>query len=232
MAYKTFQLGDLGAVTIYKRRGARSMRLSVRADGSIRLTLPPYVSYESGMQFVQSKGDWLRKHAVKSGSLYEHGQPIGKAHHLAFVSTSTAERISTRIRESSVVITHPAHLSAEHDSVQQAARTAAIRALRKQAEALLPNRLASLAQQHGFRYRSVTIKQLKSRWGSCDQNQNIALNLYLMTLPWELIDYVLLHELTHTRIMQHGPKFWQAMEALDPRTPAHRRAIREHRPAF
>ena len=56
------------------------------------------------------------------------------------------------------------------------------------------------------------------------------LGLFLMQLPWHLIDYVLLHELTHTKYMQHGPIFWAAMNELEPKTKFMRIAMKQHHP--
>src|SRR5690606_36436720 len=106
----------------------------------------------------------------------------------------------------------PAGTDPAHPRVQKAAQAAAIRALRKEAETLLPQRLRTLAEQTGFTYNSVAVKQPKSRWGSCSHQKHITLNLFLMQLPWRLIDYVLLHELTHTKVMRHGPPFWAELE--------------------
>ena len=78
----------------------------------------------------------------------------------------------------------------------------------QQAHALLPPRLATLAQQHGFQYEQVRIKNNHSNWGSCSGKNNINLNFRLVTLPAHLQDYVLLHELCHTRVKNHGPQFW------------------------
>jgi predicted metal-dependent hydrolase len=116
--------------------------------------------------------------------------------------------------------------------IQSAARKTGIRALRRQAETLLPQRLDQLARQHEFSYRSVAIKQLKGRWGSCDQHANIVLNLFLMQLPWEHIDYVILHELTHTNVLRHGPDFWQAMEKVLPEVKQLRKQLRLHQPVL
>jgi predicted metal-dependent hydrolase len=87
-----------------------------------------------------------------------------------------------------------------------------------------------LARRHGFAYRSVAIKQLKRRWGSCSSEQDIALNCFFMQLPWHLIDYVLLHELMHTRIMAHGTPFWKALDEYVPDLKTARREIKTYRP--
>jgi predicted metal-dependent hydrolase len=131
---------------------------------------------------------------------------------LHFTASSQATRVTSRLKLSKIEITHPYHISAHDHAVQKAAHSAAIRALRKEAEQLLPYRLRQLAERDGLTYNSVSIKHLKSRWGSCTSQQDITLNLYLMQLPWHLIDYVIFHELTHTKIMQHGPPFWQELE--------------------
>jgi len=82
------------------------------------------------------------------------------------------------------------------------------------ARKLLFDRLEQLAQKHGFTYNRVFIKNQKTRWGSCSNKNNINLNINLVRLPQELIDYTLLHELIHTRIKNHSQKFWDQMDAL------------------
>jgi len=86
--------------------------------------------------------------------------------------------------------------------------------LRKEACDYLPVRLNQLAVQFGFTYHRVRISQSRGRWGSCSSKKNINLSLYLMTLPLHLIDYVILHELCHTKEMNHGPSFWALLDEV------------------
>jgi len=72
----------------------------------------------------------------------------------------------------------------------------------------LVNRLDQLARKHGFVYARVTIRDQHTRWGSCSYGNNISLNRKLIFLPAQLQDYVLLHELAHTRQRDHSPRFW------------------------
>jgi predicted metal-dependent hydrolase len=92
-----------------------------------------------------------------------------------------------------------------------------IEALRAEAKAVLPNRLAELAGKYGFHYNQVRIKHNSSNWGSCSAKGNINLNLNLMRVPEELRDYVMLHELCHLRYMNHGPQFHALLESVCPR---------------
>jgi len=85
---------------------------------------------------------------------------------------------------------------------------------RFEAKQLLPGRLAELAKNHGFKYNKVTIRDNRRNWGSCSSANNISLNMQMMKLPDTLIDYILLHELVHTEIKNHGPKFWQRLNEI------------------
>lgn len=87
-----------------------------------------------------------------------------------------------------------------------------VEALRRQAKAELPQRLAELAQRYGFVYKRVTIKHNASNWGSCSTLGNINLNLNVVRLPKILQDYVLLHELCHLRHQDHGHAFHLLLE--------------------
>jgi predicted metal-dependent hydrolase len=78
----------------------------------------------------------------------------------------------------------------------------------------LVDRLNYLAVKYGFQYNRVFIKNQKTRWGSCSGKNNINLNLNLVRLPDELIDYTILHELVHTRIKNHGQQFWAQLDRL------------------
>lgn len=231
MATKQITLPDIGTVNLYKRKGSRSIKLTIAADGGVRVTQPYWLPYAAGINFVQSRQDWIRQHTTQRRAELEPGQVIGKSHRLIIEKSPVASKVTSRVTSNAVYITHPAAIDHRHDSVQAAAQKASVRALRNQAEDLLPGRLRELADKHGFSYRSVSVKQLSGRWGSCDSHQNIIFNLYLMQLPWTLIDYVILHELTHTRIMKHGPEFWQAMADVLPDVRVRRAAMRQHRPA-
>lgn len=73
-------------------------------------------------------------------------------------------------------------------------------------------RISKLAEKNGFEFNRITIRNQKSRWGSCSSKNNISLNIKLVKLPEELMDYVILHELVHTRIKNHSSDFWQELD--------------------
>ena len=78
----------------------------------------------------------------------------------------------------------------------------------------LIERLDELCKRNNFKYNRVFVKNQKTRWGSCSDKNNINLNINLVRLPDELIDYVILHELVHTRIKNHSHRFWEEMNKV------------------
>lgn len=84
--------------------------------------------------------------------------------------------------------------------------------LRAQAKQFLPSRVGVLAKRFGFSYNKVTVKDIRSRWGSCSSLNNLNFSIYLMDLPDDLVDYVILHELCHTVHRNHGAHFWELLD--------------------
>lgn len=230
MATKSVVVDGIGTVALHKRRGARNIRLSITHAGEVRVTLPFWAPYKAGIDFILSKSDWIHEQKpVKQ--LLRQGHQIGKAHHIQF-EAGQGNAITTRITGNEVRVLLPVGIRWDSDEAQKAATSVGIRALKKEAKQLLPRRLHTLADALGYEVGSVTIKQLKGRWGSCSEQKDIVLNCFLMKLPWELIDYVLLHELAHTRVMAHGTPFWAEMERHNPSIKQLRKAIKNHKPTL
>ena len=231
MAFKKFLLDEQTAITIYKKRGSRYMRISIKGDGSIRLTIPTWVPYGAGLKYAQSKYDWIKTNQQTDVN-FKNGHRIGKSHTVKIVYSENISDCSVRVDDNYISVKLGKKFNIDDVHVQNKIKQAGIRALRKQAELYLPERVNKYCEIHNFKTGSISIKNLKGRWGSCDRDKNIVLNLHLMHLPWELIDYVIHHELTHTKIMQHGPVFWNEMRRIWPDVDKHRRDIKQYQPNF
>ncbi|MDR2162296.1 MAG: M48 family metallopeptidase [Desulfovibrio sp.] len=104
-----------------------------------------------------------------------------------------------------------------------------------EARALLVPRLDQLAREHGFIYSGSAVRLLRSRWGSCSAAGRIHLNACLLFLPESLVRHILLHELCHTRRLDHSPAFWRLLFALEPDAVEKDKALRRawrHVPAW
>ncbi|MBC8415349.1 MAG: DUF45 domain-containing protein [Candidatus Cloacimonetes bacterium] len=96
------------------------------------------------------------------------------------------------------------------------------------AKQLLTSHLQELAKRFGFSYNKVSIRNQKTRWGSCSHNNNISLNRKILRLPDKLQEYILLHELVHTRIKDHSIKFWQELEKILPQARKLNKELKKH----
>lgn len=229
MAVKIVRVADLGTVRLQKRRGTSNLRISVDQKGNIRVGMPSWLPFQSGIDFARSHAGWIEKQRSRQPvvSLLKNGDRIGKNHTLRI--TYAGDDIKTRITATDVIVTLP-DIDIANSDVQAKILAACERALKKEAQILLPQRLAALARQNNYIYNSLHIKKLKTRWGSCSSQQDITLNYFLMQLPWELIDYVLLHELNHTQHMHHQRDFWDALENVLPDCKTRRKALKEFQP--
>jgi predicted metal-dependent hydrolase len=202
-------------VVIARRKGTRNIRISLKGDGQVRLAVPFGITEDRAMKFLLSKSDWINKNK-KDSHILGNGILIGKSHRLHFIESSSHIVPKARVSTTAIIV----HLPTGHDYTDKLAQTVAKqageKALKKDAEHLLPQRLKTLADHHGIKYKSVAVKKLKSRWGSCDSYGNVVLNTYLIQLPWKLIDYVIIHELCHVLHHDHSSDFWAKVDSLLP----------------
>jgi predicted metal-dependent hydrolase len=99
---------------------------------------------------------------------------------------------------------------------------------RQQARILFPKKIQQINSYIGVRYNTVTIRGQKTRWGSCSRNGNISLNWKLMMVPEPVLDYVIIHELTHLKEMNHSAGFWQQVAEHCPNWREYRKYLNDH----
>jgi predicted metal-dependent hydrolase len=97
---------------------------------------------------------------------------------------------------------------------QQPLSKEVVESRRAEAKRILPDRVARLAAEHGFRYTGLSFRNATSRWGSCSARNTLSLSIHLVRLPDHLADYIILHELCHTREKNHGPRFHALLDRV------------------
>lgn len=229
MPIKFIDAEGVGQIAVVRKRGIRSMRLHVNGHGVVRLTLPWWVSIAHGLEFVSSKSDWINSQQRAAIFVPNSGMKFGKELEL-YINNAKIKRPRKQLHGNILTVSIPDNLLQTDEKATDYIIKSMTWALRTQAEDLLIPRIQELARIHDFSYASCSVKQLKSRWGSCNHKHDIVLNLYLIQLPWELIDYVLLHELNHTKHLYHGPVFWQALENVCPSAKDYRKRLKPYLP--
>ncbi len=100
---------------------------------------------------------------------------------------------------------------------------------RNKARIILAARLNQLAKEHGFKFNKFFLRNQKTRWGTCSSKNNISLNINLIRLPHKLQDYVILHELVHTKHKNHSKKFWAHLDKFVGDAKKLRKKMKEHK---
>ncbi|MDR3094215.1 MAG: M48 family metallopeptidase [Bacteroidales bacterium] len=208
---------QIGDVTFVAGATARNIRISVKPFDGVRVTVPRREALQTAMDFVKRKADWIRK--AQSKIAQQEGAYTVFTPETQFATATRRLRLfpcntlnfRVQTTKEELQIFYPESADLLSAPVQETIRTVIIERLRREAKERLPERTAQLAEQHGFRYKGVSVKNMSSRWGSCSACNHINLNVHLMRLPEHLQDYVVLHELVHTVHKNHAQGFWDCL---------------------
>lgn len=222
---------EFGDIIVHRSARSRTVKIGITPAGTLRASIPPYATLFMLKRLLKTSRDQLRRMIDQNKPEYSlvNGMQIGKSHKLVVVwgAKTSVKRIGQNI----VVHLHQDEQLTD-PKVNRMVRDVIISTLRIEAKSYLPNRLKYLANQLDCRYEKVRFSHAGSRWGSCSSTGTISLNIALMKLPFKLIDYVVIHELCHTKQMNHSSKFWQLVEDADPSYKLHRKLLKMHSPTI
>lgn len=222
MAVKLVEIAGIGSVKLTKRRGTRRLRLRMSPSGVV-VSMPTWLPFKAGEKFALEHVEWIEKHRTPPNFLLPN-RTVGKNHVLIFKAGSSAKP-TVKVTESNVVVSVPVGMTVKSEVVQTAAIRGAKKALKSQ-ESILEERLESISKITGLKYKSSRYGYMKTRWGSCRSDKTITLNYHLLELRDELINYVIIHELCHTRYLNHSADFWKLVESFAPNYKAFRKEVK------
>src|SRR5450432_2628872 len=189
---------------------ARRYLLRLRPDGTARVTIPRNGSIRAARDFVSRNVGWLEQQfqclvaRPKIPDTWNLGTKILFRGELVRIEPDAGGSICFSTERMNV------------SNAQADLRPAIQKRLRHLASEELPPRVMELAALHGVNVSRVTVRNQKSRWGSCSRRGTISLNWRLIKSPGFVRDYIILHELAHRRQMNHSEKFWQEVARLCP----------------
>lgn len=196
---------------------AKRKTLAVHIDntGQIIVKAPVNLSLAKINAFLAKKSDWIIKNQLKAKSLYQkyinlytYSEIMYKGQILKSVFDDVKNII---IIQDKVLIPKKYQSKERYNSLKKALKKFLI----LNAEKEFSKRLSDF-KNLGFQYNSLNIINSKTRWGICDSNKNIGLNFRAVMLPDCLIDYLILHELSHTIEFNHSKKFWKIVQTYIP----------------
>tara|TARA_B100002052_G_scaffold290564_1_gene309341 strand:+ start:459 stop:1181 length:723 start_codon:yes stop_codon:yes gene_type:complete len=216
---KKIKIKDIDILFIAKS-SSKSIRISINEAKGVRVFVPLFVSFSSAKSFVISKINWIKSHIAKIEQLkstrliFTPGFIFNTKLSSIEFKLSSIDKIKSKYNNNSIQILIPKKNIIKSSNCQLLIRKEIEKILRKDAKIYLPKRVKYFADKFDFDYNKVIIKNAKTRWGSCSYINNINLNLHLMRLSDELIDYVILHELVHTKIKNHQKEFWDLLDVV------------------
>lgn len=219
---------ELGTVVV--RVNPRARRLIFRAvEGGFVVTVPLGATWGDVAKGLETLRPRLREaQARRSEKLIDLNYRIEAEHFKLMLVERDTQRFQARSELGAMQILCPRGTDFSNPQLQVWLKKVIGEALRKNAKLVLPPRLYALSKQYGLPFHEVKINSSSGRWGSCSTRKDINLSYYLLLLPQHLIDYVLLHELTHTRVMNHSAEFWEMLDRLtDGRCEVLRRELKE-----
>ncbi|MFC3613755.1 M48 family metallopeptidase [Lutimaribacter marinistellae] len=192
-------------VAITLRRTARARRISLRisqVDGRVTLTLPPYVAERDALKFAREKEEWIRHHLGARPPVAAVG-PGGSV---------PVEGVERRI-----VATSGRRITLGQDEIAVPVAGAA-RRLERFLRELARDRLVAACDLYsvrlGLSYARITLRDTRSRWGSCSSEGALMFSWRLILAPPDVLAYVAAHEVAHLAEMNHSPRFWAQVERI------------------
>ncbi len=205
---------DFGEIIIRKNARARNITMRPKADG-LHVTVPEFAKLSAVLDAIDHHRDkmaetyrQLRPTPIDTNFVVE--APLFKLK----VTTWDNLRMMCQTIDGWFVLHCPKDTDFATPEMQSILRKVVEMLMKKAAKAKLSPLLASLAFRESIPYKKLSITGARTRWGSCSAAGSISLSCYLLLLPTDLIEYVILHELAHIRELNHGEKFWALLDKM------------------
>ncbi|MCX8129524.1 MAG: M48 family metallopeptidase [Clostridia bacterium] len=215
----------------------KSVGISVSVKNGVRVSAPHWVGRKQIEDIVNQKAEWI---ARKLEELSER-QPasirkeladdtdllyLGRILYLKLVEDRNIKKSSLRTAGDMIIITLPNGLGKEEYG--ERIRKIVVEWYRERAMEVLNERVQIFSPAMGVRASEIKIKQQKTRWGSCSSRGNINFNWKLVMFPLDIIDYVVVHELAHLKVLNHSKKFWEVVGSVMPDYKTREKQLREY----
>jgi predicted metal-dependent hydrolase len=233
--HRRLRLDDLNLDYRLLRSKRRTIGFLVDDDG-LRVTAPRWVTVAEIEAAIASKQQWIfRKINEQRERSVRRLQPPMEWRDgatLPYLGTDITVRVGdanhagVRFDEAGREL----HVSLPASASEQQLKDRVQGWLQSEAKRVFAERLAIYAEKLGVSFRSFTLSSASTQWGSCTADGRIRLNWRLMHFAMPNIDYVVAHELSHLREMNHGPQFWATVQSVLPEFETARKALRNHEP--
>lgn len=211
---------DLPKYSVRVSRRAKRVNLCVRPHSGLEVIVPQRFNKSQIPGIIQKNRDWIERTLAKWSEVRPPAAVSERPASLRLRAIDQTVRLHFKPKPGLLQV----HLSAEEYSMVLSGntddRSLVVKALEARLKSVAKQQFApwltALAKEKGLKFSKLTVRGQKGRWGSCSSARNISLNYKLLFLPPELVRYVFLHELAHTRHLNHSAAYWRFLTTLEP----------------
>ena len=204
-------INDVKVVRTFKRKKTITLRLN---NGVVEILCPYLISDSKIKKILEKKKHWIFRRKKEWINNLSHSSPIGEDF-VTYKNLNLKLVLNQGIKENlekkdnTLFVTYNLRK-------KKTIKDLVVGWLKKESQEFLSVRVQELSRETGIQYNFLKIKSYSARWGSCSINKEICLNWKLIMLPVEIIDYVIIHELSHIIVPNHSKKFWDLVKEIDP----------------
>jgi predicted metal-dependent hydrolase len=197
---------------IVERRSVKQARIHVEADLGVRATIPVDFSQEEIDDLIKRKAAWIQKQLAFFRGRRGTRTRL-RPNEILYLGEVYTFRLLPGLSRNFAINTRGKTIFSGIDLLENGTLD---HWYRKEARRVITGRLAHFADTYHFSYNRVFIRDQKTLWGSCSSEKNLSFNWRLIQTPFDIIDYIVVHELVHTEILSHTKAFWAKVGALYP----------------
>ena len=217
------------SIFLKRKKGLRRINLRVKDDG-VHLSYPWHCSEQEALRFAHTKKDWIRKQQetlklkIESNTIqpgYDFKTP---SYNLIFKHDVLPK---FEVTENEIIVYYDSIENLRSQEYQKRLKKTLNEITRREAKVHLTPLVKELSERYNLALNNLTFRLAKTRWGSCSHINNISLNINLVRQRQDLIEYVIVHELCHTKIKNHSATFWDFLTSFIPNARALDREIKK-----
>ncbi|HEY5585926.1 MAG TPA: SprT family zinc-dependent metalloprotease [Ruminiclostridium sp.] len=218
----TILLADRELQYTLKRSSRRTVGIAIEKNGLVKVACPNYTSESYINQLLLNKMQWIleklanieaKESKTKKAKVFEDGEYfsyLGKEYKLKLVGSIDLKRPTVWLEDENFVITLP--INFEKEKIRNSLKLWYV----ERFKLLIEERINNYSKIIGVYPQRITIREQKTRWGSCSAKGNLNFNWKLIMASLEVLDYVVIHELCHMKEMNHSKEFWKLVEYIFP----------------
>lgn len=218
---------NLGSIPYKVVRSGRNKRISMNiSENGIRISTPKRIPNYVAEKFLNENIEWIEKNYIQyrheKYRKMKHGESFTILSELFEVEHNYSDSLSVKELDGKFIVD-----TKIIDSLESRAHLS--KYIRKRYGKLIKSRVEELAESNGFNFERISIRDQSSRWGSCSSKKNLNFNWRLLFAPIEILDYVIIHELSHTVHMNHSKDFWDLVGKHDENYKENKRWLKNNR---